>query len=237
MTTTPSQIARDGSGRLLNNTTAQRMQYLTTIDSRVMSKRDRSEKRLFNAVHDLALRAGVASDFEERVFHIARKAVDARVFPGWEFSMVAAGALYYVILERDGYARPADVLRLVRSVRRERPESNLLAAYRRIVRVLGVAPRRASALDIALDVAERLRLPRKVIGPVRQVAAAMPDSGRPRIDAAAILYSACEAVGVKASQREIAEATGTTDVSLRSRLKETLVTQGSSTPADSGEPS
>ena len=79
--------------------------------------------------------------------------------------------------------------------------------------------RRASALELAREIATRLGLPPAILAMLKNKEAVVILSENPVIDAGAIIYEAARELGLKTSQREIAEACGTVDVSIRKRLR------------------
>jgi len=219
MTTRPQFVTRDASGRALPPGVAAKYEYLTTIDSRVMSKRDRSGKRLFEAVHDLALRLQLPSNLEDRAFRVAQRTVAARALRGWEFSLVAGGAVYFAMFERDGYVVPTALVSTITATHMGEVEKNLRRACKEMEKVMEVRLHRASALEVAREIATRLGLPPAILAMLKNKEAVVILSENPVIDAGAIIYEAARELGLKTSQREIAEACGTVDVSIRKRLR------------------
>ena len=218
MTTRPQVVSRDASGRSLSPSVAAKFEYLTTIDSRVMSKRDRSTKRVYEAVHDLALRLRLPEEVEDRAFLVARKTVEARILKGWEFPLLVGGAVFFALVERDGYAVLADLAPAIRATHPDEVESNLWTALKRMQVVMGIRLKRVTSLDIAQDIAQRLGLPAAALPLVKNSLAHMRATGNPKIDASAAVYEASVEVGAGLSQRRIADACDTTDVSMRKRL-------------------
>ena len=221
MTTRPTAVTRDASGRALDQATAQRQKYLTKVDSRVVSNKDRSARRLQIAVRDLAARLKVSPEIEGRAFLVARKAISARMFRGWEFGLVAGGAVYFALLEASGSVDEKALLPHVRASHEKKRRSNVFAVYKGIKRLLGAQPEITSAADLARKIAVRLGLSGEVLRLIKQNVALIPPTAIPRIDAAAVVYLSCVQGGVKISQRRVAEACGTNDVSLRQRLQST----------------
>jgi len=197
--------------------TSPRMEYLKKVDSRIISNKERSERRLKSAVHDLARRAGASTDVEKRALTVAYKVVVSGKFRGWPFGIVAGGATYFAMMEANGIVERT-FLTAVQSSSESTRESNVLAVYKSIKKMTGVLLVSAPAEDIARLVVQRLGLSDEVLRLVKQTLKVMPKSAIPRIDAAAGLYRACTIAGVKLSQRRIAQECGTNDVSLRGRL-------------------
>lgn len=231
MTTRPKSVGRDAGGRPLPPGVAAKFEYLTTIDARVVSKRDRSSKRLFEAVHDLALRLQLPQDLKERAFNVATRTVKARALRGWEFSLISGGAIYFSLMERNGYVVPTSLVAAIRATHMSEREKNVRVAFKEMERVMGVRLPRASSLRIARDIATQLGLPPSVLGMLKHSQASVVASANSLIDAAAIIYVAAQELGLDVPQRMIADACGTTDVSLRARLS----SEGSNTPVAIGE--
>ena len=219
MATRPNIVTRDASGRPLDQETVQRMEYLTKVDKRIVSNKERSEKRLHLAVRELSVRLQASAEIEERAFAIARKAIAAKKFRGWEFGLVAGGALYFALFESRGAVDRKLFMTQVRVAHDNTKESNVLAAFKEIKRLLGVRPEAASTEKIALEAATRLELNGEIVRLIKQNLARFPATAVPRIDAAAIIYISGTQGGARISQRRIAAECGTTDVSLRARLQ------------------
>lgn len=220
MTTRPYDTTKDASGRSLRPEVAQRMKYLTTVDSRVVSNKDRSTKRLQDAVRDVSVRLNATDEVSSRAFTVAQRAVASREFRGWEFSLIAGGAMYLALNETKGHVNLNEFLPAVSSVRPATLKRNVQKAYKAMKRIVGSQAARSSASDIAGELVLRLNLNEDVLRTARKSLAAMNESAVPRIDAGAAVYHACTVHHVELSQKQVAEAAGTSDVSLRSRLKE-----------------
>jgi transcription initiation factor TFIIIB Brf1 subunit/transcription initiation factor TFIIB len=218
MTTRPMILTRDASGRSLNQETVKRMEYLTKVDKRIVSNKERSEKRLYLAVNELSVRLGAPKEIEERAFAVACKAIAAKMFRGWEFGLIAGGALYFATFEARGAVDRRSFMSQVLAAHENTKESNVLAAFKEIKRMLSVRPEAATAEKIALEVAARLEFTDAMVRVIKQNLARFPATAIPHIDASVVIYRTSEAFKAKISQRRIAEACGTTDVSLRARL-------------------
>jgi transcription initiation factor TFIIIB Brf1 subunit/transcription initiation factor TFIIB len=218
MTTRPTITTRDAAGRPLGQDAAARMQYLTKVDARIVSNKDRSAKRLQSAVRELTNRLGASSQLEERAFAVARRAVASGEFRGVEFGLVAGGSMYFALFEANGSVDRRAFMPQVRASHENRRESNVLGVFKAIKRILGTVPEGATTEKIALEAAERLGLSGEVVRLIRQNLTLFPRSAIPRIDAASVIYISGVQGGAKLSQRRVAAECGTNDVSLRSRL-------------------
>src|SRR5207247_985895 len=136
MTTRPQITSRDASGRALSPSVAAKFEYLTTIDSRVVSKRDRSSKRLSEAVRNLALRLQLPASVEDRAFRVAWKAVESRALRGWEFSLVAGSAVFFALFERDGYVVPTALVAAIDATHPSEREKNLRRGFKEMEGVM-----------------------------------------------------------------------------------------------------
>jgi transcription initiation factor TFIIIB Brf1 subunit/transcription initiation factor TFIIB len=207
MTTTPTNLGR-----------------LRTVDARAVGKRDRSAKRLYVAVHDLALRLALPPEMEDRTYRVASRTVEAKALRGWEFSLVAGGAVYYAIMERDGYVVPDGIVDATTATHMDRREDNIRAAFKEMEHVMGGRLPRADARAIGCKIALRLGLTPEVFEVIKRTA--VKPTANPAIDAGAILYDACRRLGLDVPQRRFADALGTTDVSIRKRLGKASNTPG-----------
>lgn len=230
MTTRPSMVSRDASGRALKPEAAQRMEYLTKVDARIVSNKERSARRLQVAVRDLANRLHAPPELEDRTYSVARKALDAKLFRGWDFGLVAGAAMHFALLESKGHVDLKAFLPQVRVSHEATKLSNLRGAVREIKRLFGVQPEMSTPLEIASEVALAFGLNGEVKRLLVANAARLAPSPIPRIDAAALLYVSAQQAGLGLTQKEIAAACGTNDVSLRDRLDR--LNEPSNTPAE-----
>ena len=112
-----------------------------------------------------------------------------------------------------------DAILKVLTISRERPKKQLQRAYRVIKRELALHTLRTTPQMLLLKVSETLSLPANVVRETRKLLDEFTVFHRPEVDLAAAIFAAARREKCDIKQNKIALACGTTDVSLRDRVK------------------
>jgi transcription initiation factor TFIIB len=221
LSTTISQIDRDALGRKLPLSTKLQMWRLRKwqIRSRVHSSIDRNLAQAMAELDRLSGRVSLSPSLKEQAAVVYRKALDKGLVRGRSISGVAAASLY-AACRKNGAPRTLreiaeaslvdkkDVARCYRLLLREldfhMPISDPLTYISKIAEKTGVSGRTQGDAIALLRVAKQKRV----------------DAGKdPMGMAAAALYIACMQKSEKITQKDIAEAAGVTEVTVRNRYK------------------
>jgi transcription initiation factor TFIIB len=221
LSTTISQIDRDAFGRRLPQSTRLQMWRLRKwqIRSRVHSSTDRNLAQAMSELERLSGKVNISPPLREKAAVIYRKALDKGLVRGRSINAIAAAALYAAcrksgsprtLLEiaQASLSHKKDVARCYRTLLQEldfhMPLSDPLTFVSKIAEKNGVSGKAQGTAIAILGEARRKRF----------------SSGKdPMGMAAAALYIACLQNNEKVTQKDIAEASGVTEVTVRNRYK------------------
>ncbi len=221
LSTAISQIDRDAFGRKLPLSTRLQMWRLRKwqIRSRVHSSIDRNLAQAMAELDRLADKVYIPPPIKEKAAVIYRKALDKGLVRGRSIAAIAAAALY-------ASCRGSGTPRTLREISEASlvDKKDVARCYRLLLRELDVQMPIADPLTYISKIAERTGITGKTQGVAIQIlreakkkrAAAGKD---PMGLAAAALYIACLQSDEKKTQKDIAEAAGVTEVTVRNRYK------------------
>jgi len=212
---------RDASGRKLNNEARLKMDRLRRYDNR--SKFDETWRRnLSIAMAELdrmSVTLHIPSNIKEQAALIYRKALKADLIRGRSIDAFVAASIYAA-------CRTAEVPRPIKKVSEAstRDHSEVARTYRLLIRELKIRMPIDEPMKFVPSIAAKLNLRRdteqKAVDILKSAKIKKGISGKdPRGLAAAALYMACLANDDKRIQKEVALAAGTTEVTLRNRLR------------------
>jgi transcription initiation factor TFIIB len=221
LSTAISQVDRDAFGRKLPLSTRLQMWRLRKwqIRSRVHSSIDRNLAQAMAELDRLSDKVYIPSPIKEKAAVIYRKALDKGLVRGRSIAAIAAAALYAA-------CRGSGTPRTLREIAEASlvDKKDVARCYRLLLRELEVHMPIADPLTYVSKIAERTGISGKTQGLAIQIlrearrkrAAAGKD---PMGLAAAALYIACLQNNEKKTQKDIAEAAGVTEVTVRNRYK------------------
>jgi len=221
LSTAISRIDRDAFGRKLPLSTRLQMWRLRKwqIRSRVHSSIDRNLAQAMAELDRLSDKVYVPSSVKEKAAVIYRKALDKGLVRGRSIAAIAAAALYAA-------CRTSSTPRTLREISEASlvDKKDVARCYRLLLRELDIQMPIADPLTYVSKIAERTGISGSTQGLAidilrdarkRRAAAGKDPMGL----AAAALYIACLKNNEKKTQKEIAEAAGVTEVTVRNRYK------------------
>jgi len=221
LSTAISQVDRDAFGRKLPLSTRLQMWRLRKwqIRSRVHSSVDRNLAQAMAELDRLSDKVYIPPPIKEKAAVTYRKALDKGLVRGRSIAAIAAAALYAA-------CRGSGTPRTLREIAEASlvDKKDVARCYRLLLRELEVHMPIADPLTYVSKIAERTGITGKTQGIAIQIlrearkrrAAAGKD---PMGLAAASLYIACLKNNEKKTQKDIAEAAGVTEVTVRNRYK------------------
>ncbi|MGB8779028.1 MAG: transcription initiation factor IIB [Candidatus Bathyarchaeia archaeon] len=221
LSTAISQVDRDAFGRKLPLSTRLQMWRLRKwqIRSRVHSSIDRNLAQAMAELDRLSDKVYIPPPTKEKAAVTYRKALDKGLVRGRSIAAIAAAALYAA-------CRGSGTPRTLREIAEASlvDKKDVARCYRLLLRELEVHMPIADPLTYVSKIAERTGISGKTQGIAIQIlrearkrrAAAGKD---PMGLAAASLYIACLKNNEKKTQKDIAEAAGVTEVTVRNRYK------------------
>jgi transcription initiation factor TFIIB len=221
LSTAIGQINRDAFGRKLPLSTRLQMWRLRKwqIRSRVHSSVDRNLAQAMAELDRLSDKVYIPRPIKEKAAIIYRKALDKGLVRGRSIAGIAAASLYAA-------CRITDTPRTLREISEASmvDKKDVARCYRLLLRELDIQMPIADPLTYISKIAEKTGIAGKTQGLAVEI---LHEARQKRFAAgkdpmglaAAALYIACIKSGEKKTQKEIAEAGGVTEVTVRNRYK------------------
>ena len=221
LSTSIDRIDRDAFGRKLPLSTRLQMWRLRKwqIRSRVHSSIDRNLAQAMTELDRLSDKVSAPAAVKEKAALIYRKALDEGLVRGRSIAAIAAASLY-------ASCRITGTPRNLREISNASlvKKKDVARCYRLLLRKLDIRMPIADPLIYISKIAQRSDVPGYIQAEAvkilneersRHVSAGKDPMGL----AAAALYIACKQSGEKKTQKEIADAAGVTEVTVRNRFK------------------
>jgi transcription initiation factor TFIIB len=221
LSTAISQVDRDAFGRKLPLSTRLQMWRLRKwqIRSRVHSSSDRNLAQAMAELDRLSGKVSISPPIKEKAAVIYRKALDKALVRGRSINSIVAAALYAA-------CRKSGTPRTLREIAEASlvDKKDVARCYRLLLQELDFHMPTADPLTYVSKIAEENGVSGKTQGAAiailrearrKRVAAGKDPMGM----AAAALYIACLQHNEKITQKDIAEAAGVTEVTVRNRYK------------------
>ncbi|MGD8545444.1 MAG: transcription initiation factor IIB [Candidatus Bathyarchaeota archaeon] len=221
LSTAISQIDRDAFGRKLPLRTRLQMWRLRKwqIRSRVHSSVDRNLAQAMAELDRLSDKVYIPPPIKEKAAVIYRKALDKGLVRGRSIAAIAAASLYAA-------CRITKTARTLREISETSlvEKKDVARCYRLLLRELDIEMPIADPLTYVSKIAEKTGISGRTQGQaieiLREAKRKKAASGKdPMGLAAAALYIACLQNDEKKTQKDIAEAAGVTEVTVRNRYK------------------
>ena len=221
LSTAIGRVDRDAFGRKLPLSTRLQMWRLRKwqIRSRVHSSVDRNLAQAMAELDRLSDKAYIPSSVKEKAAVVYRKALDKGLVRGRSIAAIAAASLYAA-------CRQTETPRSLREISEASlvDKKDVARCYRLLIRELDIQMPIADPLTYISKIAERTGITGKTQGLaiqiLREAKKRHAASGKdPMGLAAAALYIACLQNDEKKTQKDIAEAGGVTEVTVRNRYK------------------
>ena len=212
---------KDASGKTLTGVSRATIERLRTWDSRsqVHEPVDRNLRQAFSELDRLADKLSVSDFVVERAAYIYRKALEKGLVRGRSISALIAASLYAACRATETPRTLKDVA-AVSSVKKK----DIARCYRLLLRELDLKMPIMDPIKCVSRVASKAGLSektkRRAIEILKKAIEARTSAGKdPMGLAAAALYVACVLEGESKTQKDIAEAAGVTEVTIRNRYK------------------
>jgi transcription initiation factor TFIIB len=222
LSTIMGKVNKDYAGHNLDASMNYRMQRLRTWDARtrVHAAGHRNLMRAFSELERLRDKLGLSDAIVQKAAYIYRKAQEKRLARGRSVSSILAAATYIACREM-GAARTLRDLTEITNVKRKA----LSRSYRLLVLELDIKVPSMDLMKCIVKIANKAKLGERT---QRMAMSTMNDlinneipAGKdPMGLAATVLYLSCLTNGEATTQRDIAEAAGVTEVTIRTRFKD-----------------
>jgi transcription initiation factor TFIIB len=222
LSTIIGKVNKDYAGHNLDASMDHRMQRLRTWDARtrVQAAGHRSLMQAFSELERLKDKLGLSDAIVQKTAYIYRKAQEKRLARGRSVSSILAAATYIACREM-GAARTLRDFTEITNVERKA----LSHSYRLLVLKLDIKVPSMDLMKCIAKIANKAKLGEKTQRMAmftmndlinKEIAAGKDPMGL----AATVLYLSCLTNGEATTQKEIAEAAGVTEVTIRTRFKD-----------------
>nr|AIF15966.1 transcription factor TFIIB cyclin-related protein (TFIIB, GTF2B, SUA7, tfb) [uncultured marine thaumarchaeote KM3_72_A09] len=212
---------RDASGKSLPSSIRATIERLRTWDGRsqIHEPIDRNLRQAFSELDRLADKLSVRDAVIEKSAYVYRKALERGLVRGRSISALIAASLYAACRDTET-PRTLKDLAYVSNVRKK----DIARCYRLLLREMElrmpVVNPEKSVSRIASKAGLSELAQRKALAILRQAQETHTSAGKdPMGLAAAALYVACVVLGENKTQKDVAEAAGVTEVTIRNRYK------------------
>jgi transcription initiation factor TFIIB len=221
LSTVIDRVNRDAFGRELPAATRLQMLRLRKwqIRSRVHSSADRNLAQAMAELDRLADKIHIPSSVKEKAALVYRKSLDKGLVRGRSISAIAAAALY-AACRSTGTPRTLKEVSDASLARKK----DVARCYRLLLRELDIHMPISEPVNYTSKIGSKVgiteKTQRRAMGILQKADVLKIDAGKdPMGLAAAALYIACVLEGEKKTQKEIADAAGVTEVTVRNRYK------------------
>ena len=212
---------KDATGKPLSASMKSTIERLRTWDSRsqVHEPVDRNFRQAFSELDRLKDKLGVGDAVIEKSAYIYRKALEKGLVRGRSISALIASALYAACRDTETPRTLKDIGNASNIKRKD-----IARCYRLLIRELGLKMPVVDPVKCVARIASKAGLSektkRKAMKILKQAEESKISAGKdPMGLAAAALYVACVMNGENKTQRDVAEAAGVTEVTIRNRYK------------------
>lgn len=188
--------------------------------SKVQKAKSSAERTLINAIKEIERIGDLPKAVKEEAIMIFRKAHEKKIVQGRSAESVLAAAVY-IACRRHRIAVSIDEI----SEYFSRDKTDVAKNYRVLIQRLKIKVPPEGVKEYIMKFAEQLKLSMKTIAKAIEIAERAKEAGvtsgkDAKSIAAAAIYVACLITGEKRTQKEISEASGVSDVTIRNRYKE-----------------
>ena len=212
---------KDASGQVLDATMRTTMERLRTWDFRTQAhtSTDRNLRQAFSELDRIRDKLGLPDSVIEKTAYIYRKVQERGLIRGRTISAILAAAIYIACREM-GFPRILKDITAISNIK----QRYIAQSYRLLIMELDLKIPLLDPIKCTIRIANTAKISEKT---KRQAIDIMHDIIKRGISAgkdpmglaAAVLYISCLKTGENKTQRDIADAAGVTDVTVRNRYK------------------
>jgi transcription initiation factor TFIIB len=221
LATVIGSVNKDASGKSLSGSMKATVERLRTWDSRsqVHEPMDRNLRQAFSELDRLSDKLSVSDAVVEKAAYIYRKALERGLVRGRSISAIIAASLYAACRDRET-PRTLKDLAVVSNVKKK----DIARCYRLLLKEMDIKMPVVDPTKCVSRIASRAALSektkRRALEILKKAEEARISAGKdPMGLAAAALYVSCTLEGEDKTQRDVAEAAGVTEVTIRNRYK------------------
>jgi len=212
---------KDSTGRPLSSSMKSTITRLRTWDSRSQSNvsKDRNLKQALTELNRLKDKLAVSSNIIEKAAYFYRKALEKKLVRGRSISGMIAASLYAACRDA-GTPRTLNDVADAANVKRK----DISKCYRLLHQELELKMPVVDSIQLIARISSKLEIPEKIkryaVKVLQDAQERKESAGKdPMGLAATALYLSCVKNEVSITQRDLAEAAGVTEVTIRNRYK------------------
>jgi len=221
LSTVINPLNKDATGKPLTASMKRTITRLRTWDSRsqVQTTADRNLRQALYELNRLEDKLALSANVLEKAAYIYRKVLEKKLVRGRSISAMIAASLYAACRDTETPRTLRDIA-IAANVKRK----DISRCYRLMLRELELKMPVVDSIQYIARISSKLKITEKTkryaIKVLKEVQEREESSGKdPTGLAAAALYLSCVQNGVSVTQRELAEAAGVTEVTIRNRYK------------------
>ena len=221
LATVIGDVNRDASGKSLSGSMKSTVERLRTWDrrSQVHESADRNLRQAFSELRRFSDKLTVSEAVTEKAAYFYRKAFERGLVRGRSITSIIAASLYAACRDMEVPRTLKDVA-AVSNVKRK----DLARSYRLLLKEMDIKMPVADSLRCVSRIASRAGVSEKTQRRAREILVTAKQmritAGKdPMGFAASALYVACTLEGETKTQKDVAEAAGVTEVTIRNRYK------------------
>ena len=221
LSTIISSTNKDATGKALSISMKKNLKQLRVQDirSKIHSSTDKNLIQAFNELSRLKDKLALTNAIMEKTAYIYRKAIERKLVRGRSISAMIAASLYAACRDTKTPRTLKDVAEKSNIKRKEISKCYRLLHQELELKMPVVDPIQCIArISSILEISEKTK--RHAIKVLKEAQERKESAGKdPMGLAASALYLSCVKNGVSVTQRDIAEAAGVTEVTIRNRYK------------------
>lgn len=221
-------VNKDASGRSLPGSMKSTVERLRTWDrrSQVHKSADRNLSQAFSELRRFSDKLSVSEAVTEKAAYIYRKALERKLVRGRSITTIMAAALYAACRDRE-IPRTLKDLAAVSNVKKK----DIARSYRLLLKEMNIQMPVVDPAKCVSKIASRAgmseKTQRRALEILMRAEQIRISAGKaPMGLAAAALYVACTLESEDKTQRDVAEAAGVTEVTIRNRYKDLRLALG-----------
>jgi len=212
---------KDASGKPLSTSMRSTIERLRTWDSRSQAHEaaNRNLRQALTELNRLKDKLAISANVLEKAAYLYRKAMEKKLVRGRSISAMIAASLYAACRDAETPRTLNDVADAANVKRKD-----ISRCYRLLHKELELKMPVVDSIQLIARISSKLAIPEKTkryaVKVLQEVQKRKESSGKdPMGLAASALYLACVKNGVTITQRDLAEAAGVTEVTIRNRYK------------------
>jgi transcription initiation factor TFIIB len=221
LSTVINPLNKDASGKPLAASMKSTIERLRTWDSRSQAHQpvDRNLRQALGELNKLKDKVAISANVLEKAAYIYRKALEKKLVRGRSISAMIAASLYAACRDTEIPRTLKDVTEASNVKRKD-----ISRCYRILHQELELKMPVVDSIQCIAKISSKLKMTEKTkrhaIKIIKEIQEQNESAGKdPMGLAASALYLSCVQTGVSITQRDIAEAAGVTEVTIRNRYK------------------